>query len=138
MITYELAKQLKDAGFRAVLKAGDLVFCVDKIYVHLGGGHNGNEGLYAEKGFTCCLDEYEKSDSDLNIGNSIKNFLDEQVVLLPTLSELIGACGKNFIGLDRMDEGWRACGAVKSIIYMDNKTPEEAVANLWLAINKKQ
>jgi len=67
---------------------------------------------------------------------------------LPTLSELIEACGDKFEylefiidgGLDGKVKLWWAY-ARKSIIpeayERGGSTPEEAVANLWLALNKK-
>lgn len=65
----------------------------------------------------------------------------------PSLSELIEGCGKIFlIGLEGMD-AWQAQGGK---FHADRKTkqgsyktfgngrsPEEAVANLWLELNKK-
>jgi len=60
----------------------------------------------------------------------------------PTLSELIEACGDKFYGLHRMVNGeWLAfmydiedsTRQVETIGSM----PEEAVAHLWLALNKK-
>lgn len=58
----------------------------------------------------------------------------------PSLSELIEACGKDFDQLERYnkyeeDADWKAYG------YSHDKeglgsTPEEAVANLWLELNK--
>ena len=87
-MNYELAKQLKDAGFPQV---------------DLGGFNFGD---------------------DLNY---------------PTLSELIEACGKNgnnyFAALYNQMSEWQATS-----IYNDEgkgSTPEEPVANLWLALNKK-
>ena len=62
----------------------------------------------------------------------------------PTLSELIEACnkdGKTFSSLNYPEKNiWRATGYHnKKDIYGDcyGPTPEEAVANLWLEINKK-
>jgi len=65
-----------------------------------------------------------------------------QHVYIPTLSELIDACGERFDalgkckddGVSRIVDGWIA-------VDEDNKrtwgaTKETAVANLWLAINK--
>ncbi len=57
----------------------------------------------------------------------------------PTLSELIEACGLPF-GLDCNVKGyWYARQAHHSeSIHTDfHPTPEEAVANLWLELNKK-
>lgn len=74
----------------------------------------------------------------------------EVPLAIPTLSELIEACGD---GLDSLQKGsWKGSGkwlAYKS--YWDDvdnhyepqepvgrgNTPEEAVANLWLELNKK-
>lgn len=61
----------------------------------------------------------------------------------PMLSELIEACGKNFISLGQNDEGdeWRAQGAWEKWFDKNNlregfgSSPEIAVANLWLALN---
>jgi len=58
-------------------------------------------------------------------------------VKVPSLEELIDACGE-LIKIDQLvDKSWLAikkspvCGG-------EGKTPSEAVANLWLALNKKQ
>jgi len=59
----------------------------------------------------------------------------------PTLSELIEACSHSFFALFEGVGNW-----VAYVGYMENgsyekmgkgKTPEEAVANLWLELNKK-
>lgn len=67
-------------------------------------------------------------------------------VKLPTLSELIHACGKKIKSLHRFEkgevfqgmecdvDGWQAEG--KDHWYM-GESPEEAVAYFWLAINRK-
>ncbi len=69
--------------------------------------------------------------------------------VVPNLSELIAACAENFNALRRnpqyiYDEtdghpiicgGWSAYDC-RGIGY-DGSTPEEAVANLWLALQKK-
>lgn len=60
--------------------------------------------------------------------------------LLPTLSELIEACGEQFFRLSHSDntdgtswdcESWNA-GEIET-----GQSPEEAVARLWLALNEK-
>lgn len=64
----------------------------------------------------------------------------------PTLPELIEACGKRFYKLvypnSRSYPTWRAFSyspfGAKSIETAFYTTPEEAVARLWLALNKKQ
>lgn len=87
---YELAKQLKDAGFPK------------NIDFH----HN------------------------CDIAQTI------DVINPPTLSELIEACGDEFKSVEKDFrikhwEAWDRYGA-----YGKGKTPEEAVANLWLELNK--
>jgi len=56
---------------------------------------------------------------------------------MPTLSELIEACGEMFINLSRdtaLKKEWFAsgCGDVSAF----GSTPEEAVAELWIELNK--
>lgn len=74
---------------------------------------------------------FELDNGDMTIG-----------VSTPTLSELIEACGKNFEVL------WQGWGGEKWLAaqttsygdpenYQTGSTPEEAVANLWLALNTK-
>src|SRR3974377_735205 len=92
MITYELATQLKDAGFpqselaRAQQRAG-----------------------------------YD-------------------YVSLPTLSTLIEVCRENFGALGREPDCWVACEYVSERGEWANahegKTPEDAVARLWLSLNQ--
>lgn len=68
----------------------------------------------------------------------------EQWLKVPTLSELIEACGRKFGGIYqvqgkdlRMKDTvhWYAYSYGKKI-EIEGKTPEEAVANLYLKINK--
>lgn len=63
-------------------------------------------------------------------------------VYIPTLSELIEACGIQFCELEKCIPAqlcsWRAHGLNKNgEIFKDGSTPEEAVANLWLELNKQ-
>ena len=71
--------------------------------------------------------------------------IDGTVYLLPILNELIEACGDEFESLDKdvtlgMDEldieyhKWAACGKIEAEVY--GSTKEEAVARLWLKLNK--
>lgn len=120
---YELAKQLKDAGFPQGRQG------VDDGYLH---------------------------DGDL-IG-------DDDLPYVPTLSELIEACGERILGFsmtchldDSKETKWCAdsrtepcyCDRCEEKLkenpdyfnvnwkYEEGKTPEEAVAKLWLELNKK-
>ncbi len=115
---YELAKELKDAGF----PQGCLPFYCDEC----------KKDQYNDEGIdhcSCFLDAETHEPRDVFPTNTY----------IPTLSELIGACGaykKSFTLQHRMGikHGWQAQRSIKSKIYA---TPEEAVARLWLALNKK-
>jgi len=61
-----------------------------------------------------------------------------EVVYLPTLSELIEACGDQFYCVEKnLKEAplWTATGWDDD--FGVGQTPEEAVAKLWLALNQK-
>jgi len=51
----------------------------------------------------------------------------------PTLSELIEACGRKLTITDT-GPNWRAWSHLDPESDCDGKTPEEAVANLWLKL----
>lgn len=57
----------------------------------------------------------------------------------PTLSELIEACGDNLYALYRHYGSWQAHSNSDQwdTEIADGATPEEAVARLWLELNKK-
>ena len=104
-MTYELAKELKDAGF-------------PQPALDFKGGF-----LFAESGEPVDTQAY-----------------------VPTLSELIEACGKNFGGLVRLSNGtWNAATPVidtgmnygNPSTEVEGSSPEEAVSRLWLALNKR-
>ena len=56
----------------------------------------------------------------------------------PSLSELIEACGLKFGSLNRYGDVWDAEPPADDITHgaWSGDTPEEAVARLWLALNK--
>ena len=54
---------------------------------------------------------------------------------MPSLSELIEACGKEFDYLRDWSEYWLAVSG--GGLEGQGSTPEEAVTKLWLALNKK-
>lgn len=97
MINYELAKQLKEAGFPQKTE-GQFVMMIDK---------NGYEGK-----------------------------IQRDVVYTPSLSELIEACGDKFERLMRVTKTIWSVTDTRGFRY-DYSTPEEAVAKLWLELNKK-
>lgn len=62
----------------------------------------------------------------------------KEAIYVPTLSELIEACGDGFLNMYKTKDGIFHC--VNPFEDKDDEvgsTPEEAVARLWLAINKK-
>lgn len=105
-MTYELAKELRDAGFPQKLPSGSFT-----IY-----------------------------------GGQIKDTkTNENAIYVPTLSELIEACGEGEFMLHQtrtLNNPDRTPFWIASMPEHDRKasgsTPEEAVARLWLALNKKQ
>lgn len=107
MISYELAKKLKDTGFPQ-----DYHDCIGD-----------------SKGLCACNDERIIRD-----------------VTIPTLEELIKACGGNFHALIHTVDGgincdkefWSAGETSLAKDWHNGETPIEAVANLWLELNKKQ
>lgn len=100
MLSYEICKELKDAGFPLKINSRHIANQV------VNGEYT---GLFAYR---------------------------------PTLEELIEACGDNFWSLTASTAGdaWYA----RSVSMFSNQdsfhgdTPAEAVANLWLALNKKE
>ncbi len=105
-MNYELAKELKDAGYPQELRRGT---------------------YYNPQDYQVCIDA----------GITKEN------VYIPNLSELINACGDDFFALHKTKTGWEAStktgtsGDWKLSKAYSGSTPEEAVARLWLALNKK-
>ena len=133
-MNYELAKQLKDAGFEQEGEEGYYLYSdldEDRVSIHLMGE------------------------------TMIPEHLKDKEVYSPTLSELIEACGDKFCMLvndltlmrrrrdclDSIPPKYRAESTVlKQKIYSGEPdyfvsewggTPEEAVSLLWLELNKK-
>ena len=114
-MNYELIKKLKEAGFR---QTGSGKYIPEK---------NAKEEVL--------LDDGE---------DKITEFRQEDWVKVPTLSELIEACGASFDSLtfgNRMNgtlTGWFATGGEDptEVYEEQGDTPEEAVARLWLILNK--
>jgi hypothetical protein len=108
---YELAKQLKDAGFPFDKRCE---YAYETTEDGLG------ECAYCDR-------------TTLGFGG--------HVTLLPTLSELIEALGEDFSALKVYHEPeveWVAMTEYKASFIEQNyraKTPEEAVAKLWIAIH---
>jgi len=126
-MTYEFALELKNAGFPQARKGMILDRTINSGKQH---GHEGDINSY----------EYQK----------LKN-----ECFIPSLSELIEACGDKITLLEFKVNGVVAKGVIfHGLKYADElytnenmqpneyflttgSTPEEAVAKLWLALNKK-
>lgn len=117
MLTYELCKKLKEAGFP-----------------------------FRE------VEDYQPANGErVIIKQPFINFEDGKFYWQPTLSELIEACGDDFDRLQQTRmfdqkinrlERWSAWKIRSKKDHFENiafggKTPEEAVANLFLALHKK-
>jgi len=105
---YSLALQLKNAGFHQGSATGD--------------HHDGGKWIVSDGD----IYPHETGDSD--------------ECYIPTLEELIEACGDGFGFLEKADGNFVALEprnqqTIPFMAYM--ATPSEAVALLWLALNKK-
>ena len=106
-MNYELAKKLKDAGFP--------------------------------------LRDTYGSDLDM-FADELSITIDGTTYMKPTLSELIEACGDRFHALERKQFEkiivWVSYSnetndlGIEAHIFKNGDTPEKAVANLWLELNK--
>ena len=117
---YELAKELKDKGFPQIHDYGKTVWCESKDYSFIINDS----------------DDYDTT-GKLPFKDNQSSGMAEGFVSIPTLSELIEACGEGFNDLNHSGghRNWYARSGVSIIV--SGKTPEEAVAKLWLALNKK-
>lgn len=76
------------------------------------------------------------SEDDFVFGMAVDLAKEPQQVMYPLLEELIEACGEGLVKLVREEENcWYAHGVNDTLGH--GRTPSEAVANLWLALNKK-
>jgi hypothetical protein len=100
-MTYELAKELKNAGYPQEVRNG---------------------WYYNPQDHKECVDA----------GITLEN------VYIPTLSELIEACGEEFETLTNTHKRapWVAVGRDGLEYGMGGSTPGEAVARLWLALKE--
>ena len=120
-MNYELCKKLKDAGFpqEPRISTGGVDGEVFGGFYHVGMiDGDGAFGYFTVSEY----EEYLKRDSTKHV-----------IAKAPTLSELIEACGERFDALQSLGGRW---GARASILSAEGSTPEEAVANLWLALQE--
>ena len=119
MLTYEICKKLKDAGFQYPW--------MDGRYYYLGDG-------------TKIL--FDRIKDGLDENGMIISYA-ERLTNIPSLSELIAACGDDFnrlINGTKSRNGWFADGFEKDGMTSigEGDTPEEAVANLYLQIHDQK
>lgn len=150
MITYELALKLKEAGFP---QREEMMLTADDF----PSGFYGKDSLQRRDiGKHCWFDfsRYPENTDDpvsewdgklrptTMCGIEYLGTIEgkERTVYIPTLEELIEACGNEFANLGRTENGWVALAdrpGLEIPVTAQKPTPSEAVANLWLALNKK-
>lgn len=107
-MNYELAKELKDAGFSQ-----------------------------EDRHWYYSLDTIPETLWCYNVLEPII-LPDTKLVAAPTIEELIEECGIPFRELKRHTHGWSSSSARQAGgIQRKGRNPTEAVARLWLALNKK-
>ena len=93
-----------------------------------------------DAGFPQDPEGYELHTPDCKGWDGPSDCTKETRAVVPTLSELIEACEPKMYRLDYDDEGndgYKAmAGTADNHFTGTGTTPEEAVANLWLALNK--
>jgi len=120
IMDYATAKKLKEVGFPQDIKAGD------KFYRFIGHPRMGIP--------------HQQAVNTAFVAQT-KEMLNEDYVKIPILSELIDACGMPFrlktITTSRLDE-WVASNSGAKVHFQGGagKSPEIAVSNLYLALNK--
>lgn len=136
-MNYELAKKLKDAGFPQNLETMSAFYCDGDLNTigdceKLSEWKNNPDGsgfhTASTSGCGCCSS---------SIGRSVNDY-----VVVPTLSELIEACGDNKPAISPWNVfDWQASVPhfkKRQLIQGVGSSPEIAVANLWLALQDNQ
>lgn len=99
-----------------------------------------------EKGFPQATGGFYYWNRDLIEACDINPFYNEKIIThtikIPTLSELIEACGNKFSSLTRSPRNTWYVAQVKNgsevelVVDIECSTPEEAVSHLWLELQK--
>ena len=125
MLNYELAKLLKDAGFPQPDKPEG---SFDSWTIRERYGENYYKTLEGE----IIKQHFSPGQTYL-----------KELVFIPTLSELIEACGEEFDSLQRVNDDTGVYYWAKTMVSfaiggteISGDTPEEAVAKLWIELNK--
>lgn len=96
-----------------------------KILYDLGFPQMGDGRYYLHAGDQSKI----KHDSDDDLGPD---------VYIPTLSELITACGEKGFSLNECEGKWLCKGGGDKYTAVVGNTKEESIANLWLALHDKK
>ncbi len=122
-MNYELAKELKEAGFPQGENL-DNIIAQGTALAYLRESKPSKE----------LLEKYEDA-----LGKLKELYQDDvEYVYVPTLSELIEACGDDFFQLTKGSGLFFAEADIDTEPqFFNGSTPEEVVANLWLGLNKK-
>ncbi len=120
-INYELAKKLKDAGFPQPEEPTTGHYDTWIIRLHYGEAYVLPQSRV--------MDPY------------IYRFYPgvsypREAIFIPTLSELIRACGDKFLRLDKRMTSWCARTHLGNCWGCEGSTPEQAVAHLWIELKK--
>lgn len=72
--------------------------------------------------------------------DGLSGHMGHDTAAIPTLGELVEACGDWFVGLDRYNNGWSATGTRPNgnLVSCKEQDLTSAVAHLWLALNPKK
>jgi hypothetical protein len=115
MMSFALAKELKDAGFVPKTNINAVYFINDHLKIR------------REDALRMWYGDKSKLGLDLD--------LSKEVVYSPTLTELIEACGLPFeLTCDAAGQ-WHASNASKADLRTSGEAPAEAVARLWLILH---
>jgi hypothetical protein len=132
-MTYELAKQLKDAGFPQ--QEWRIENEIEKVPEYNCGYHLFYENADESEG-----PHIGGNDRIMRLQYFNPTYLAEHpdwIVYVPTLEELISACGKRLSRIIQTEVQWIAYADYPPRLHVVNApTIEEAVALLWLALNK--
>ena len=120
-MNYELAKKLKDAGFPF------------KDHIE----YETVRGEKVEYPINVTNKDIIQSEFSTDFETKISKTTNYLAYNIPTLEELIEACGNKFGTLQLTILGWSALTSWTPPQVFSGSTPKEAVANLWLALNSK-
>jgi hypothetical protein len=117
MMSFALAKELKDAGFVPKTNINAVYFVNDHLKIR------------REDALRMWYGDKSRAGLDLD--------LQQEVVYSPTLTELIEACGLPFeLSCDGPGH-WSASNTANADLRRSGETPAEAVARLWLVLHSK-